>query len=79
MKWMLHDCIVEKITNESRNKRVLHWVHVICLTEAVSSKAPTSEESSCKPTASGPVRQRKQEAHGPHRSPEKTVQINKHI
>ena len=22
---------------------------------------------------------RKQEAHGPHRSPEKTVQINKHI
>ena len=24
-------------------------------------------------------RRRKQEAHGPHRSPEKTVQINKHI
>ena len=23
--------------------------------------------------------QKKQEAHGPHRSPEKTVQINKHI
>lgn len=59
MKWMLHDCIVEKITNESRNKRVLHWVHVICLTEAVSSKAPTSEESSCKPTASGPVKTKK--------------------
>ena len=25
------------------------------------------------------VTQIKQEAHGPHRSPEKTVQINKHI
>ena len=24
-------------------------------------------------------KKRKQEAHGPHRSPEKTVQINKHI
>ena len=25
------------------------------------------------------VLEKKQEAHGPHRSPEKTVQINKHI
>ena len=25
------------------------------------------------------IRKKKQEAHGPHRSPEKTVQINKHI
>ena len=26
-----------------------------------------------------PVQDNQQEAHGPHRSPEKTVQINKHI
>ena len=41
--------------------------------------SPTSVELSNHPSARASNPLYKQEAHGPHRSPEKTVQINKHI
>ena len=65
---------------------VFNFVSVFLLLHNRSEEACYSPSGSIEevcafhpPTGSREENSPKQEAHGPHRSPEKTVQINKHI